>query len=58
VLCALALFGLCERKMNFKISSEPRLGPFGFQKNKTPKVLFENQFKKIELENNLEMCLN
>jgi len=28
--------------MDYKISIEPRLCPFGFQKNKTPKVLFKN----------------
>jgi hypothetical protein len=49
VLCALALFGLSRKNEFLKFSSEPRLGPVGFRKNKTPKVLFENKFK-FELE--------
>ena len=30
VLCALALFGLCKKNNEYKISSEPRLVSFGF----------------------------
>jgi len=42
--------------MNFKISSEPRLGPINFSKNKTLKVLFENLFI-FELKNNIKLLL-
>jgi len=43
LLCALCpSFVWLVKKMNFKISSVPHLGPVGFHKNKTPKVLFEN----------------